>query len=141
MTGPRPRGSLSRPANRKRLERDVQREIVAALTAIGCRCFVHHATAKGGKRMSVMGFGKGWPDLQVIDGGETLYAEIKRDASSKPRAEQVEVMARLTLAGARCFVWRTAEEAVKAVMKRRRERFSPGCTIVNCRVDVARKGG
>ncbi len=97
------------------LEDVVQGQIVDALRRIGCLVFVHRATANG-KRSRSVGFGKGWPDLQVIVRGETIYAEVKRGKQDKPRPEQLDVHAMLSGAGAKVFVWRSDADAIRDVM-------------------------
>lgn len=110
------------------LERVVQHAITQALTAIGCEVLVHHGTSRGNRRGSSsarIGFGKGFPDLMVLDAvannghGAMYFAEVKRSEDAEPRDEQTVMHDRLSGAGLVVFVWWSPEQAMRDVLKHR----------------------
>lgn len=50
-------------------------------------------------------FRGGWPDFFLLDGsGKAMFVEVKR-GPDRLRPEQLEMLAALTAAGIRCYVW------------------------------------
>lgn len=97
-------------------EADLLRAVTSALTLAG-----HHVLRlQSGKVPVKRGFMQlcplGTPDLAVLSrAGRTTFLELKRDAASKPTAEQLRWHAMAVGLGHRVAVVRTVQEAVDAI--------------------------